>query len=116
VVVMMVVVMGGTHRLCAWKREGNSGDGGQSESKFSHENYSWAGFLSAKKMAKASERVKRIFMNGRSERTVEHGGDQGINPCPSWQGEELRLGLCSHGHTRVEQPAGHPGGFFSFSA
>jgi hypothetical protein len=47
--VVVVVMMGGTHRLCAWKREGNSGDGGQSESKFSHENYSWAGFLSAQK-------------------------------------------------------------------
>jgi hypothetical protein len=46
---VVVVMMGGTHRLCAWKREGNSGDGGQSESKFSHENYSWAGFLSAQK-------------------------------------------------------------------
>jgi hypothetical protein len=33
---MMVMVMRGTHRLCAWNREGNSGDGGQSESKFSH--------------------------------------------------------------------------------
>jgi hypothetical protein len=47
VVVMMMVVMRGTHRLCAWNREGNSGDGGQSESKFSHKNHSWAGFLSA---------------------------------------------------------------------
>jgi hypothetical protein len=36
VVVMMVVVVMGTMRLCAWNREGNSGDGGQSEGKFSH--------------------------------------------------------------------------------
>jgi heme/copper-type cytochrome/quinol oxidase subunit 2 len=38
VMVMMVVVMM-TVRLCAWNRanrERNSGDGGQSESKFSH--------------------------------------------------------------------------------
>jgi hypothetical protein len=63
---MAVVMMGWAMRLCAWNREGNSGDGGQSESKFSHKNHSWAGFLSAQKMAKASAQVKRIFMNGRS--------------------------------------------------
>lgn len=34
---MVVMMMRGTHRLCAWNCEGNSGDGGQSESKFSHE-------------------------------------------------------------------------------
>jgi hypothetical protein len=39
----MVVMMGWAVRLCAWNREGNSGDGGQNESKFSHQNYSWAG-------------------------------------------------------------------------
>jgi hypothetical protein len=39
-VVVMVMVMGRTHRLCTWNREGDSGDGGQSESKFSHEHYS----------------------------------------------------------------------------
>ena len=33
---MVVVMVGWAMRLCAWKREGNSGDGGQSESKFSH--------------------------------------------------------------------------------
>jgi hypothetical protein len=51
VAMMMVVVMmmRGAHRLCAWNREGNSGDGGQCESKFSHENYSLAGFLSSQK-------------------------------------------------------------------
>jgi hypothetical protein len=65
---MWMMMMGGTHRLCAWNREGNSGDGGQSESKFSHEHYSWPGFLSVQKMAKASARVKQIFMNGRSGR------------------------------------------------
>jgi len=64
--VMVVVVVGWVKRLCAWNREGNSGDGGQGESKFSHQNYSWAGFLSAQKMAKAPARVKQIFMNGRS--------------------------------------------------
>jgi hypothetical protein len=63
---MVVMMMGRTHRLCAWNREGNRGDGGQCESKFSHENYSWAGFLSAQTMAKAPVRVKQIFMNGRS--------------------------------------------------
>jgi hypothetical protein len=36
---MMVVMMRGTHRLCAWNREGNSGDRGQNESKFPHETY-----------------------------------------------------------------------------
>ena len=50
---MVVMMMGRTHRLSAWNREGNRSYGGQSESKFSHEN-SWAGFLSAQKMAKAS--------------------------------------------------------------
>ena len=40
VVMVMVMVMGRTHRLCTWNREGDSGDGGQSESKFSHEHYS----------------------------------------------------------------------------
>jgi hypothetical protein len=47
VVVVVVVVMA---RLCAGNRanrERNSGDGGQSEGKFSHKNHSWAGFLSA---------------------------------------------------------------------
>jgi hypothetical protein len=47
VVVVVVVVMA---RLCAGNRanrERNSGDGGQSESKFSHKNHSWAGFHSA---------------------------------------------------------------------
>ena len=47
VVVVVVVVMA---RLCAGNRanrERNSGDGGQSEGKFSHKNNSWAGFLSA---------------------------------------------------------------------
>jgi hypothetical protein len=46
-VVMVVVVVA---RLCAGNRanrERNSGDGGQSESKFSHKNHSWACFLSA---------------------------------------------------------------------
>jgi hypothetical protein len=38
--VMAVMMMGWAMRLCAWNREGNSGDGGQSESKFSHEYYS----------------------------------------------------------------------------
>jgi hypothetical protein len=50
VVVMMMVVMMVMARLCAGNRangERNSGDGGQSESKFSHKNHSWAGFLSA---------------------------------------------------------------------
>jgi hypothetical protein len=37
---VVVMVMGRTHRLCTWNREGDSGDGGQSESKFSHEHYS----------------------------------------------------------------------------
>jgi hypothetical protein len=41
---MGVVVMGWAKRLCGWHGEGNSGDGGQSESKFSHEYYSSAGF------------------------------------------------------------------------
>jgi len=39
VVVVVVVMMMMTVRLCAWNRanrERNSGDGGQSESKFSH--------------------------------------------------------------------------------
>jgi len=48
VVVMMVVMV--MARLCAGNRanrERNSGDGGQSEGKFSHKNNSWAGFLSA---------------------------------------------------------------------
>ena len=38
-VMVMMVVMVMTVRLCAWNRanrERNSGDGGQSESKFSH--------------------------------------------------------------------------------
>jgi hypothetical protein len=41
VVGMMVVMMmmRGTHRLCAWNREGNSGYRGQNESKFPHETY-----------------------------------------------------------------------------
>jgi hypothetical protein len=50
VVVMMVVVVVVMARLCAGNRanrERNSGDGGQSEGKFSHKNNSWAGFLSA---------------------------------------------------------------------
>jgi hypothetical protein len=50
VVVMMVVMVMVMARLCAWNRangERNSGDGGQSESKFSHKNHSWAGFLRA---------------------------------------------------------------------
>jgi hypothetical protein len=56
-------------RLCTRNRanrERNSGNGGQSESKFSHEYHSLVGFLGAQKMAKASARVKQIFMNGRS--------------------------------------------------
>jgi hypothetical protein len=40
VMMMRMVMMGWTMRLCAWNREGNGGDGGQSESKFSHEYYS----------------------------------------------------------------------------
>jgi hypothetical protein len=67
---MRMMMMGGAHRLCAWNREGNSGDGSQSESKFSHEHYSWPGFLSVQKMAKASTHVKQIFMNGRSGRGI----------------------------------------------
>jgi hypothetical protein len=50
VVVMVVVVVVVMARLCAGNRanrERNSGDGGQSEGKFSHKNHSWAGFLSA---------------------------------------------------------------------
>ena len=50
VVMMVVVVVVVMARLCAGNRanrERNSGDGGQSESKFSHKNHSWAGFLSA---------------------------------------------------------------------
>jgi hypothetical protein len=61
---MGVVVMGWAMRLCVWNCEGNSGDGGQSESKCPHEITPWADFLSAQKMAKAPSRVKRIFMNG----------------------------------------------------
>jgi hypothetical protein len=40
ITMMMMMMMGWAIRLCAWNREGNSGDGGQSESKFSHQNYS----------------------------------------------------------------------------
>jgi hypothetical protein len=40
VVVMTMMMMGWAMRLCTWNREGNSGEGGQSESKFSHEYYS----------------------------------------------------------------------------
>jgi hypothetical protein len=64
---MGVVVMGRTHRLCAWNREGDSGYGGQSKSKFSHEHYSYARFLSVQNVAKASVHVNQIFMNECSE-------------------------------------------------
>jgi hypothetical protein len=64
---VVVMVMGRTHRLCAWNREGDSGYGGQSESKFSHEHYSYARFLSVQNVAKASVHVKQIFMNECSE-------------------------------------------------
>jgi hypothetical protein len=50
VMVMMVVMV--MFRLCAWNRahrERNSGDGGQCESKFSHEYHSSAGFLKCPK-------------------------------------------------------------------
>jgi hypothetical protein len=40
VMMMVVMVVGWAMRLCAWNREGDSGDGGQSESKFSHKNHS----------------------------------------------------------------------------
>ncbi|MDR3489453.1 MAG: hypothetical protein P4M05_31750 [Bradyrhizobium sp.] len=81
--VMMMV------RLCAWNRanrERNSGDGGQNESKFSHENTPWAGFVSEQKMAKAPARVKQIFMNARSGMRV-HGwrrdGQYGVRSAQS---------------------------------
>jgi hypothetical protein len=61
-VVMMVVVMClGTRDRADGER--NGGNGGQNERKLPHINYSLAGFLSARKMNKASARVKRIFMN-----------------------------------------------------
>jgi hypothetical protein len=47
VVMMMFVVMFVMFRLCAWNRahrERDGGEGGQCESKFSHEYYSSAGF------------------------------------------------------------------------
>jgi hypothetical protein len=69
VMVMEMVLMMLNVRLCAWDdadRERYSSKGGQNESKFSHEHYSYAGFLSVQKMTKASTHVKRIFMNGRS--------------------------------------------------
>jgi uncharacterized membrane protein len=48
VMMMFVVMMVVMFRLCAWNRahrERNGGNGGQCESKFSHEYHSSAGFL-----------------------------------------------------------------------
>ena len=75
VMVMEMVLMVLNVRLCTWDRadrERNGGHGGQNESKFPHKNAPWTGFLSAQKMAKASARVKQIFMNARSGRRVFH--------------------------------------------
>jgi hypothetical protein len=79
VMTMETVLMMLNVRLRAWyraNRERNSSNSGQNESKVSHEHYSSTGFLSVQKMAKASSRVKQIFMNGRSGRGI-HGRRRG---------------------------------------
>jgi hypothetical protein len=68
--------------------------------------------LVPKKMAKASERVKRIFMNGRSERTVEQVGAR-HQPVPILAGaKSYGLGWRRTGTQGAKQVAGHAGGFF----
>ena len=69
---MAVVMMGWSACACALgiAKALNLAMAAKAKANFSHKNHSWAGFLSAQKMAKASAQVKRIFMNGRSGSAV----------------------------------------------